>query len=527
MTTIQKRFSPNVAQLRNIKNWLPAERPFKTWKVIQPAPPGMDVGDVREAVESLVRRHEALRSRLGHDASGAPVQEVISAETADQCIEWRLVDRTAAGDIDDVVLRSLRAEPVDPATAALRCSLHLYRRQVLVLLSISHMFADGVAIQTVAHDLALLLDRAVLPPVPERSQASAFAAETMAAQVADNTEFWEQTLTGETRACTYSGGRRPGEESVRKVKLALAGDLREAFRHAASSMLVTPNALWAACMSVLVGRLTGQHSHVFRLAAANRFHPLDLAAVTQLAAPLYLPVHGHPDETPAERASRVFKVMIDSMPRGLYDVTSLLDRLDDPAVRMGAAFQPAFEFGYMPSLHGGRDDYDEQLEDWREYEETVRVDPNMAKSDVILYVSEPPGSTTVTLYTRPQVWRQRSPGELLNDLLTVADHVCRKSGEAISDIPAQPLPSVTRLLRGHRSGVAIDVPANRMLVKESPGVFDCQLTLDDASNGHQRLIARVIASSEVTARQLTTECTARQPWFSGTVVPDEFQIATR
>jgi hypothetical protein len=119
------------------------------------------------------------------------------------------------------------------------------------------------------------------------------------------------------------------------------------------------------------------------------------------------------------------------------------------------------------------------------------------------------------------VYLQREVGALAEELVEAITMLCAEPDSPVTAVPAAPFPAVEGLLTGHHSGVAIDPASTTALVTSVPGVRSCLLDLT-ASN---RLLARVSATTPMSAADLLRAVRHRQPWWSGSVVPDDLVIA--
>jgi hypothetical protein len=71
----------------------------------------------------------------------------------------------------------------------------------------------------------------------------------------------------------------------------------------------------------------------------------------------------------------------------------------------------------------------------------------------------------------------RAPMGLAGEFLRLMRHVCADPDLTIGNEPVQPLVQEGSLCRGHRSGVAVDLAATRMLIESLPHVAGCTLEM--------------------------------------------------
>ncbi|GAA1352287.1 non-ribosomal peptide synthetase [Saccharothrix algeriensis] len=186
------------------------------WRVALDGP--LDPGALRAALDAVVARHEALRTRFEAE-DGVPVQVVSSA----QPVELPVLDVAADG-LDDAV-RELVRRPFDlHAGPLLRAALlRLPDRHVLVLV-LHHSIADGWSCSVLFDELAHCYagDPADLPELPvqypdyavwqrEQVEGDAFAADAA---------HWREALRGAPTVLPLPGDRpRPARPTGRGAEL--------------------------------------------------------------------------------------------------------------------------------------------------------------------------------------------------------------------------------------------------------------------------------------------------------------------
>jgi hypothetical protein len=303
-------------------------------------------------------------------------------------------------------------------------------------------------------------------------------------------------------------------EEVRLAEVPLADGVD--VTAAARRLRCTPYVLWATAISALVSRICGQHRQVFRSTYANRFTAEDFRVVDQLAQAVYVPVDGDAGDSLGDRAARIAAVSLRTYRRGHYDATELLGWLNEPVRSRGAVFRPAFELNYVPAAPAeARSDTPPRA---ARGPVEVRVDPEAAKADVAVKVSHVPGPVVQLALQRP-VYGVRDPGAFAADLLAVLRVLCANPGTAVADLPVTPFPAVAGLHDGHRSGALVDLDLTRGLVLSVPGVTACELH----ARG-ERLTALVRTHEPMTVADLRRALHERQPWWSGSVVPDDLDV---
>lgn len=505
--SVERCLGLNTAQLRNLRNWNEAERPLRTMHVlVRPSRPTTSA-EVRNAVRALVSRHEALRSRLAHNRDGELVQEVLAADHVD--VPFTEVEPPPA---------TPAPESVPPDERACQVTLHLNGGRVeLVVVWVSHVFTDAFGLGALGRDLARLLAGVPFPPGLPR-QASQYADGPKEPRVLENTEFWKELLTNAPRSCTYSGVEREEYEKVETAHVPLSPAQDERIISACRALRMTRYALWATAVSVLVSRICGQHRQVVRSTYANRFLPADLRVIAQLAQAVFVPIEGTSTDTLRTRSDALARTALATVSRGIYDANALLDWLNEPRGGAAVMFQPTFELNYVPAPN---DAMPPALPESDRVEVTeARINPPSAKADLAITVSHLPGSV-LRLSARRPVSRQRGARDLAADCLAVVELLCTNPEMPICEVPVDPLPATAGLLGGHHTGVAVDLAMTKRFVTSVPGIVACDV---EARDGGTRLHARVAVREPIRPAALRRELRDRQPWFSGTVVPDEILI---
>jgi len=455
-------------------------------------PDGLGLAEVRGAVRALAARHEALRSRLVSGQDGTLRQEV-------------------APEVDPpVVAESTLLVP--PEEAAMRCSVRMAGSQpVAVVLAVSHVFCDAWGRQLLNHDLRRLL--AGDPLSPPSAQASAYARGPEHPRVVANTEFWQSRLAGVPRSCTYAAVARDEYEKADVARVPLPDELIRLLAAGGRALRVTPTALWAAAVSVLAGRASGQHRQVFRTTYANRCTRADQSVVTQLAQAVFVPVEGVATETLRERAVGIAASLVGSYDRGEHDVNGLLSWLNQAQRRHGVEFCPAFELNFVPRVH-----VEGTTPRPAAAEVDVRVDPPSAKADLVVTVANNPAPAVEVTARRP-VRDQRPAARLAADCLTVVRLLCTEPDRRVADVPVAPFGAVETLVFGHRSGIGIDLDQTRRLIESVDGVESCTVAL--TPDGRLRATVR----SDRPPSALRSALYDRQPWLTATAVPDDLHTS--
>ncbi|MEU3457533.1 condensation domain-containing protein [Micromonospora sp. NPDC006766] len=494
----------NHAQRRNLYQ-TPPEQVY-TVTVSLDTPGGLPVRQVRDALVRLADVHEALRSRL-IDPNGHPRHEV---STVARC-EITVRPIRAMDEIPDITVTDPVA--VDPTEHAARAALYTWHGLVRhVMLTVSHLFADGMSQGVLHRDLSALLRGEPIADADRRRQVSDYADDRLGDVTRQNTEYWRTVLADAPRACTFSGAVRGTEELLRvsrRTDRRVQAEVVEISRE----LCVSPFSVWAAALSAIVGVYTGQHRQVFRSVSANRFDDADAAAVANLAQPVYILVDGEPGDTLRRRAERVLEASLAAHTHGVFDSVALLEWLNEEDRHRGAVFRPAFDLNFLVHDDGLLPPVGDDVQ-------RRRVTPERATADLAVQV-QPGPITHVRVTAGEPVWAGRGPGDIAADLFETLRAFGDDPDQVPDDLPVDPLGTAARLITGHRSGVAIDPEAQLALLTGVSRVCAADWTTADGPDG-LHVLARV--ATEAGPDELMRAYTERQPWVSGAVVPDGIAV---
>jgi hypothetical protein len=518
-------FTLNPAQARGLRNWTRNEWPAKAIEVVVPTPGGPAVDLVRGVVAQLVAAHEALRSRLVRDADGSWRQQVMDRDTATRDLAFDTCELPPDQELTAFVA-GLAPEPVDPERRGMRCRVFTRAGGVrVVLLSLSHFFADGVSQLLLWRTLHGVLEkgdtRVVSPPL----QAQDFSGERLAPAVRENTRAWRDFLVGAPRCCVFAATDRAAVEEVHGAESRVPESLVRALPGATRALGVTPYTVWTTATSLLVSRYTGHHSMVFKTQLANRTRPAEFRAVAQLAQAAFIPVAGSERDTAADRAAAVFEAGLRGQGIGIHDTVGLLGWLDDASRRRGASFRPAFDINYGASIGGARLPQVTQGTGRREFRESQRMDPRSGAADLAVTVWQESGATTVTLRVKPPLWGLHPVGDVLDELLATVEALARQPDLTVDGVPAAPLPGRDQLLRDPVSGVDIDPAAMDRLLRSHPCVVSAAFTVPPGADRDRGVSATVVTDRPVDGTELVHIYTEAQRRMDGTVVPARLDLS--
>ncbi|MER5276880.1 condensation domain-containing protein [Streptomyces sp. NPDC002809] len=512
----------NPSQLRNLRNWAAADLPHRALNLELRVRHEATAAEALEALGELIRAHEGLRSRLARDEAGRLVQEVLPPEAATSAT--RLAELVETAEHRDDAGDDWQPVPVPPGQGALKAVLFTRAAHVVAIkLTLSHVFVDALGAQVVARHLRQLLAGDVDPGFRAPRQAGAFARSPEDPVIMRNTEHWRKTLANAPRSCTYGAVRREKEELCQEAHEPLGPQEADGMEHACKELGISPHTAWVTAMSVVASRLSGSHRQVFKATFANRLWPADFRAVAQLAQPVFALIDGSEDDSVRERATKAARSLASAFQHGMYDANALLDWLNSETMFNGAAFQPAFEVNYLPAL-GHEEAGALRLPETEEVHlATTGVDPHSGKPELVLVIRHLPEPHLWLTARRPVIAHRDAP-TVLRHCLAVIRALRDRPDAALSDLPVPAFPESGGLLRGHRSQVAIDLGMTRSLVESAPGVDACELDPVRGADGTVRIRARVRTAGQREPARLLAWLRAEQPWFAGSVIPDDLVI---
>uniref|UniRef100_UPI001481E943 condensation domain-containing protein n=1 Tax=Rhodomicrobium sp. R_RK_3 TaxID=2029567 RepID=UPI001481E943 len=249
----------------------------------------LDETALRRALDRLVERHEALRTRMRRLPGGDAEQEVLSAAS----VELAQADLSGFDDRERRLAELSAAEARAPfdleAGPLLRATLvRLASDEHVLLITLHHIIADGWSIGVLLKELLAIYagDETALTPLPVQYadyavwQARFLEAGAMARQL----DYWRQRLDASAPPLPLPLDRpRPAAASLRggAVGFALDAALSAKIRALAAAHQATPVMVLIAAFKALLARYTGEPDIRIGLAAAGRGRP-ETEAVTGL-----------------------------------------------------------------------------------------------------------------------------------------------------------------------------------------------------------------------------------------------------
>ena len=309
---------------------------------------------VRQALEVLVARHDALRTVFGRSASGAGR----SAAGAGGSAAGAVVGHVRPFGVVPLTVTERRTRPADLLARVLlagaerpfvlagappaRAELHLVGSAGgLVVLWLHHAISDLVSVQVLAEELGRLLRGSALAE-PGRPMAEVAAAERAVRPTARQRDYWAAALDG---ADAWLGLPVPAgtpHQLVRPALPRLAPDVVDRLGWLAADHRTTVTTVLAAAVLAAHAGDAAADTAVLGLTVSNRDHPQLRSTVGCLAdqLPLVVDLRGRP--TFGELVGRVREALLDAydhrLPLGL--LLPLLGRTRAPVFGVNLNFLP-------------------------------------------------------------------------------------------------------------------------------------------------------------------------------------------
>ncbi|NJP43563.1 condensation domain-containing protein [Actinacidiphila epipremni] len=467
-----------------------------------------------DALAEVVRRHEGLRTTVGTDPAGTPVQIVhddahVPVEAVDSAPEGfgkakrALLDRLAQERFD------LAAHP--PVRAGLvRCG----GRRALVLL-FHHIATDQWSLRLLHDELLEALTRGrVERPYP--MQPGDVAAKESSPEGRRRNEqalrYLQQCHDRAPQALFVEGGRDDAAHftsTYLHAPAAFAAARALAARHAA-----TEPAVWLAALSLHLSLATGLDRCRFHMQVSNRTDRAEHTVVGRMArsVPLAVDLSGGPD-FPA-LARRALRATMGAMRNAGFSNRQYEDVVRAAERRRGIRFRDQVFVNYLPGTPAppGAGDAGDRISG------TAFTRPaGHGPTCELSVVSEK--EALVLAVDRRYVEDPEAVVHWLDDTLR---HLADTGGTCLDALPApapvQPAAGLTRC-----DGCWISLPEIAAALADHPGVRSAEAAVR-AEGGREVLVARVHTASGVSAEELRDHMAERLPRRSTLMVPGEFVL---
>ncbi|MFH8290084.1 amino acid adenylation domain-containing protein [Streptomyces sp. NPDC018059] len=233
----------------------------------------LDPERLQSAVDALVVRHEALRTRFPAGPDGRPVQEIRPADAAPRLT---LVRRDAESE-DEARAYALDrlAEPFDLGAGPL-LRPHLVRLSPtdhVFLLYSHHIVADGPTMEVLCAELAALYAGRELPgPAPSYAQ---YTLQQQSKDLEAQLLYWREQLTDAAELELPLDRPRPEvrDTAGRRFRLTVPGTVRDGLDALAREQRATRFMVLLAAFQVLLGRWAGSEDVVVGAPVTSRSRP--------------------------------------------------------------------------------------------------------------------------------------------------------------------------------------------------------------------------------------------------------------
>lgn len=282
-------YSPVTYTQWNVLNWLDRNEPYGILVGLVSIPSGRTLADVGDSIQVLLLRHESLRTLYQIDAGVAPMQRLIGeGQLAAQVFETGVLDPVAASSY-------LPVEPIDvtrdfPVRITI---LTQYDSPALVVIYVSHVAADSIAMKLIREDFSRLLEnpdsRVVGPrrhqPLDQAIWERSASAESSFEKTVD---FWRKQLA-RLPMCTLAIPPRQGDSAERygaSLESVAVGAALEALCQRVSA---SPSSAILAAIGVMFTTWTGNEVGALYCSCHNRFRPHLVDYVGTIAQETLLP----------------------------------------------------------------------------------------------------------------------------------------------------------------------------------------------------------------------------------------------
>lgn len=237
--------------------------------------PGLEPDRLERCVRALVARHAALRVTFLWE-SERPVQRVHEALEPEISRHARVAGQELPALVDRLARRPFDLEH-GPLVRVLIAELEDGRCALVV--SAHHAVVDGLSMDIIFRELAVLYEGGELQPIPAVSYpdwASWQREQQDGPAGAAGIEHWRSVLRGAPELLALPWDRRRPDiqgSSGETIEVLIPRDLVGQVAALARRQRVTPFVVYQSVFAVLLSRLSGQEDVVFAFPAAGREHP--------------------------------------------------------------------------------------------------------------------------------------------------------------------------------------------------------------------------------------------------------------
>ncbi|MCD0254768.1 amino acid adenylation domain-containing protein [Xanthomonas campestris pv. campestris] len=278
----------------------------------------LDEAALSAALDAVVRRHDALRTRFEWDGEVLRQRVDGEAHVGLERVELDSLPEAERADALQALEREVSARQFDLQTAPLlrACLVRLGERAHALVVGMHHIVSDAWSLDVMQQDLATAYRAFAGGATPDWSplslQYADFTAWDQARQsgpaLADAREYWRGHLDGAPSALALPlRAQRPQAPTFAgdQADIAVDAALQSGIEHLARTHETTPFVVLLAGYAILLARLSGQDDLVIGVPAANRGYPQTRDLIGFFVNTLALRVQVDPAATVAELIAQV------------------------------------------------------------------------------------------------------------------------------------------------------------------------------------------------------------------------------
>jgi amino acid adenylation domain-containing protein len=418
--------SPSQRRLYVLQQMDPASIGYHMPDMI-PLPLDADLERIESAFGRLIRRHESLRTSF-HILNGKPVQRVHS-EVAFHLERLRLEEGTP---IDGGLIKEL-IRPFDLAEPPLLRGTSIQTSQELVLLlDIHHIVADGMSYETLVRDFTAFYDGR--EPEPRRLQYRDYCVwlqdQISGGGLEPHREFWLSQFSGDVPVLSLPMDfPRPAVQSFegRTKGFELDGNMSAALHDVARRHDATLFMMLLALFSLLLSRLAGQDDVVVGtpVGGRNTTELEDVIGVFINMLPLRCRLDGRLSF--ADYLERIRRLSLEAFDHQMYPFDLLVDQLD---LQRDTSRNPVFDAALMvQNYFRRRNDGDNG---------SRRVEHGTSKFDITLCVEEGESGLSLEFEYCTKLFKDSTIDRYIDYFKELTASVCRHPRALLAEISILP-----------------------------------------------------------------------------------------
>ncbi|WP_091639745.1 condensation domain-containing protein [Micromonospora pallida] len=311
-------------------------------------PAGTSLAALGAALDALVLRHEALRTRYGVGADGQPVQvvlppepvSVITCPTGNSADEAALITRMRERDLD------IGGDP--PIRVGVLTDSEGYADRVIVM--VHHFSVDLGGLDAMVAELEQLsagaAGFAARPAWQPLDQAAAEQSARGRVRAKRTRLYWENLYSRMPYQTFPDRKRGPFPQRYHLLGLR-CDDVEGAVRDVANRYQSSPASVYLAAFGAFLSLVSGQRSCAVTVAASNRITAPSAKAVGCLFQPVMLCLDVDLDRTFADLVARAGAANLTAQLNGAYSYFERKQAEARCAHRRGVSFRSAVDFNYV------------------------------------------------------------------------------------------------------------------------------------------------------------------------------------